>query len=97
MAQYFRAADELNGVLLNEAGKAHFNKQLAIDIFSGSVSVAHKYASEELLQWWRENGRETLASFRFGMYGWEQDRKAAQTARNLGYQRGSRDRDRSNF
>jgi hypothetical protein len=97
MAQYFRAVEDLNGVLLNEIGKAHHNKQLAIDIFSGSATIAQKYASEELLQWWRENGRETLASFRFGMYGWEQDRKAAMTARNLGYQRGSRDRDRSNF
>lgn len=100
MSQYSQALNDLNGVLLNEAGKAYARgaggSDLEINLFSGSSSIARKYASEELLQWWAENGRETLGSFRFGMYGWENDRKAAQRVRNLGYQRGQIARDRSN-
>jgi hypothetical protein len=67
-----------------------------MNIFSGSATIARKYASEELLQWWRENGRETLGSFRYRMYGWDNDRKAAQTVRTLGYERGGVS-DRSNI
>lgn len=99
MSQYSRALDDLNGVLLNAAGKAHARGaggfDLSMNIFSGSAVTARKYASEELLRWWEENGRETLGSFRYKMYGWETDRKAAQTVRNLGYERGRAFRDRS--
>lgn len=101
MAQYSRALDDLNGVLLNEAGKAHVratgNFDLGMNIFTGSAITARKYASEELLRWWEEQGRETLGSFRYKMYGWNTDRKAAQTVRNFGYERGQAFRDRSQF
>jgi hypothetical protein len=100
MSQYDKALEDLNGVLLNEVGKAHSratgNFDLEMNIFSGSATIARKYASEELLQWWRENGRETLGSFRYRMYGWDNDRKAAQTVRTLGYERGGVS-DRSNI
>jgi len=100
MAQYSRALDDLNGVLLNAAGKARaraLGQDLEIDIFTGSAVTARKYASEELLRWWEEQGRETLGSFRYKMYGWNTDRKAAQTVRNMGYERGQAFRDRSTF
>jgi hypothetical protein len=99
MAQYYRALEDLNGVLLNEKGKAHAratgNFDLEMNIFTGSAITARKYASEELLRWWEEQGRETLGSFRYKMYGWSTDRKAAQTVRNMGYERGQAFRDRS--
>ena len=100
MSQYKKALNDLNGVLLNDAGKAYARgaggSDLEINLFSGSATIARKYASEELLQWWLENGRETLGSFRYRMYGWDYDRKAAQTVRSLGYERGQIARDRSN-
>jgi hypothetical protein len=101
MAQYSRALDDLNGVLLNAKGKAHARSaggsDLEMNIFMGSAASGRKYASEELLRWWEEQGRETLGSFRYKMYGWSTDRKAAQTVRNLGYERGQAFRDRSTF
>ena len=101
MSQYSRALDDLNGVLLNSAGKAHARagggSDLEMNIFMGSAKTGRKYASEELLRWWEEQGRETLGSFRYKMYGWNTDRKAAQTVRNLGYERGQAFRDRSQF
>jgi hypothetical protein len=101
MAQYSRALDDLNGVLLNAKGKAHAQAaggfDLSMNIFSGSAVTARKYASEELLGWWEEQGRETLGSFRYKLYGWDTDRKAAQTVRNMGYERGQAFRDRSQF
>jgi hypothetical protein len=101
MSQYNRALDDLNGVLLNAKGKAHARgaggSDLEMNIFRGSAATGRKYASEELLRWWEEQGRETLGSFRYKMYGWSNDRKAAQTVRNLGYERGQAFRDRSQF
>jgi len=101
MAQYSRALDDLNGVLLNAEGKAHARaaggSDLEMNIFMGSATTARKYASEELLRWWEEQGRETLGSFRYKMYGWNTDRKAAMTVRNMGYERGQAFRDRSTF
>lgn len=101
MSQYNRALDDLNGVLLNKAGKEHARglggSDLEMNIFTGSAVTGRKYASEELLRWWEEQGRETLGSFRYKMYGWDTDRKAAQTVRNMGYERGQAFRDRSNF
>lgn len=101
MAQYNRALDDLNGVLLNEKGKA-FSRgaggyDTEMNIFTGSAVTARKYASEELLAWWEEQGRETLGSFRYKMYGWSTDHKAAMTVRNMGYERGQAFRDRSTF
>jgi hypothetical protein len=101
MSQYNRALDDLNGVLLNAKGKAHARgaggSDLEMNIFTGSAVTGRKYASEELLRWWEEQGRETLGSFRYKMYGWGTDRKAAQTVRNMGYERGQAFRDRSQF
>ena len=90
MSQYSKALDELNGVLLNDAGKAHArssNPDLEWQIFRGPWQVANKYASEELQQWWRENGRETMQSFRYGMYQWGADSAAAQNVRLRGHSR----------
>lgn len=99
MTQYSKALDDTNGVLLNKAGRAAAknNPDLEMNIFSGQIGVARKYASEELLQWWTENGRETLASFRYKLLGRPGDKWAADNVRKFGYERGQAFRDRSQF
>jgi hypothetical protein len=91
MAQYQRALDDTNGVLLNKAGQEYARstgpRDLEYQIFHGPWQVANKYASEELQQWWRENGRETMQSFRYGMYQWDADRAAAENVKLRGHSR----------
>lgn len=63
-AQYERAHEELNGVLLNRRGR-----EAGIDpysLFMGSELRAVKYASWELVAWWHEdsdNHRPTVEHF----------------------------------
>jgi hypothetical protein len=100
--QYNKALNDLNGVLLNEQGKAHARSghpDLESEIFRGPIQVANRYASEELQQWWRENGRETGQSFRYGMYQWPTDQAAFQAVQSRGHGgRGQATRnDRSQF
>jgi len=59
--QYERALQECNGVLVN-----HLGRSKGIDgytLFSGQLSRALKYASEELIAYWAHNRRLTLAQF----------------------------------
>ena len=89
-AQYKRALEDLNGVLLNEEGHRHareHNWNLEIDIFTCHWPTAQRFASEELLQWWQENGRETLLSFRWQMHGWPSDRKHHLRVQRRGHSR----------
>lgn len=58
---YRRASDDLGGVLLNREAR-----ERGIDswsLFIGSRRRAERWASEELIAWWRENGRMTYAEF----------------------------------
>lgn len=90
MSQYSKALEDLNGVLLNEAGKAYARSGhtgLEYQIFRSPWSQAQKYASEELKQWWLENGRETHSSFRYGLNHWSVDRAAAQAVAARGHSR----------
>lgn len=81
-AQYFKAEEDL-GFLVNKKGQAKGID--AYSLFSGPISRARKYGSEELQAWFTQNGRQTLASFRHQMLGWESDRKAAQNSRVEGF------------
>lgn len=97
MSQYNKALDDTNGNLLNKEGRAAAkdNYDLSMNIFSGQITTAQKYASEELMQWWRENGRETLGSFRYKMLGRASDKWYADNVRKYGFERGQAFRDRS--
>lgn len=60
-AAFLRASRELRGELLNAHGRA-----LRIDpysLFMGNAARATCYASEELIAWWAEQGRPTVAAF----------------------------------
>lgn len=97
--QYNRALDETNGNLFNAANHAAAKKRGydEIDLFSGPYRIAKKYASEELLQFWEREGRETLGSFRYKLLGRPSDLKAAQTVAREGLGRKAASYDRSNL
>lgn len=58
---YDKALNGTGGVLLNKEGRAlHLD---GYDLMRGSKSRAMKYASEELLAWWEEHPRLSLAEF----------------------------------
>lgn len=63
-AQYERACAELRGELLNRRGQAEHIE--AYSLFIGPYSRAVAYASEDLIRWWAEDGknrRQTVAEF----------------------------------
>jgi len=58
---YWQALEATRGVLVNAAGRA-----LHIDgytLFVSNRTYSEKYASEELLDWWRTNPRLTQKQF----------------------------------
>lgn len=78
-AKYLAAEEATNGHMLNARGLA-----LGIDpytLFSGPARRATAYGSDELLSWFRENGRLTFKSFRHALLGWASDSGAARNAR----------------
>lgn len=82
-AQYRNMQNELS-FTLNEEGKRKGIDDFSL--FSGPVSRAKKYGSEELQSWFARNGRQTLGSFRHGLFGWSSDAKAAQSVRLEGFE-----------
>lgn len=62
-AQYERAVAELRGELLNRRGIDHHVDPYSL--FMGPTARAEAYASEELIEWWRDprHGRWTLSAF----------------------------------
>lgn len=82
-AQYAKCESELS-FMLNKEGQAKGVDTFSL--FSGPVSRAKKYGSEELQAWFAANGRHTLASYRFAMFNWDSDRKAATNARLEGFE-----------
>lgn len=84
--QYQTALEELNGVLFNS--KFHDlarEKGISEDsLFTGPFHVANKYASDELREWWRLNGRETQTSYRYQALGRPSDYKAWQAVQKQG-------------
>lgn len=82
-AQYAKCESELS-FMLNKQGQAKGVDTFSL--FSGSVSRAKKYGSDELQSWFAANGRHTLASYRFAMFNWNSDRKAATNVRLEGFE-----------
>lgn len=77
--QYTRAEIATNGQFLNAQGRAAGID--SYELFRGPVSRVKKYGSDELQSFFGQNGRHTLASFRYTMYHWHSDRKAYENAR----------------
>lgn len=59
--QYNRALEECGGVLVNRLGKTKGID--GYELFTGPLTRAKKYASEELLAYWSHNRRMTSAEF----------------------------------
>ena len=86
-SQYAKCESELS-FHLNEKGRA-----AGVDVmglFSGPVSRVKKYGSEELNAWFAVNGRHTLGSFRYAMFGWDSDFKASYRNRTQGWEHANR-------
>ena len=72
---YLEAEKATRGHMLNRAGQ-----QAGIDpltLFTGPVSRARRYASEDLMRWWRNNKRMNLTEFRAQVLRRDRDRAAA--------------------
>lgn len=82
-SQYAKCESELS-FMLNKKGQAAGVDSFSL--FSGPVSRAKKYGSEELQAWFAANGRHTLASYRHVLFGWNSDRKAANNVRTEGFE-----------
>ncbi|WP_026821103.1 hypothetical protein [Arthrobacter castelli] len=83
-AQFDAAMEHTNGNFLNREGAAKGVD--ALSLFSGPVSRAKKYGSEELQAFFGMKGRHTLASFRYGLFQWRTDQKAAVSAKTEGFE-----------
>ncbi|MYR46603.1 phage capsid protein [Streptomyces sp. SID5910] len=59
--QMLAAHDACNGYLLNKAASLAGHSPLAL--FSGPARIAYARASDELKEWWEQNGRLTQAEF----------------------------------
>lgn len=58
---YAQAVEGTCGVLVNKNGRAeHID---GYDLFTGPRVRAHKYASEELIEWWKSHPRLSLEEF----------------------------------
>lgn len=77
-AQYLTALEDLNGVLFNKKNLVLAREKGITEdqLFSGPFHVANKYASDELREWWRANGRQTQTSYRYQALGRPSDYKA---------------------
>lgn len=60
-AAYNKALEETGGVLVNNEGRSqHID---GLDLFTGPVARAHRYASWELVEHWEVTPRLTLRAF----------------------------------
>jgi hypothetical protein len=78
---YLQAEKATRGNMLNKRGKTDGVDPLTL--FTGPVSRARRYASEELMRWWSTNGRMNLTQFRAEVLGGAKDRAAAKKTRQL--------------
>lgn len=75
---YFVAEDATRGTLVNNAGRAAGIDPMTL--FTGGEARARKYASDELLAWWDDYGRLSLADFRASLLGGKmRERTGAET------------------
>jgi hypothetical protein len=73
--RYAQAEADTRGHLLNSAGKSI--RMDPVMLFSGPLATARKYASEDLLRWWSDNGRMTYTQFKAQVLGRRADTAAA--------------------
>lgn len=78
---YLQAEKATRGHMLNKRGQADGVDPLTL--FTGPISRARRYASEELMRWWSTNGRMNLTQFRAEVSGGAKDRAAAKKTRQL--------------
>lgn len=76
---YLQAEKATRGHMLNKRGQADGVDPLTL--FTGPLSRARRYASEELMRWWSTNGRMNLTQFRAEVLGGAKDRAAATKTR----------------
>lgn len=73
--QYLDAESATRGHMLNAAGQSAGIDP--VELFSGRTDIARKYASEDLLRWFADNGRMTFAEFKAQTLGRQSDKTAA--------------------
>lgn len=97
--QMAKALDDLNGVFFNRANHAEARQRGFTEetLFTAPWQVANKYASDELKDWWLQNGRESLKSYRYKITQNQSDKWAADAVRKRGHETGQAKRDRSIF
>lgn len=78
---YLQAEKATRGNMLNRAGKTARIDPL--ELFTGPVSRARRYASEELMRWWARNERLNFTQFRAQVLGRAGDVAAAEKTRLL--------------
>jgi hypothetical protein len=78
---YLQAEKATRGHMLNKRAQADGVDPLTL--FTGPISRARRYASEELMRWWSTNGRMNLTQFRAEVVGGAKDRAAAKKTRQL--------------
>lgn len=61
--QYDKALEDCCGVLVNKLGLSEGIQSESL--FTGHLSRAKKYASEELIQWWEEHPRMTMTDYEY--------------------------------
>ena len=85
--QYSKALDETAGNFFNKRFEAEAKRKgiTSEDLFMGPVATAQKYASEELIAWWEENGRHTKGSFRYTTLQRPRDRKRWEQVQAAGF------------
>ncbi len=97
---YARALDATAGNFISRkmAEEAKRRGITSESLFTGPVATAKKFASEELIAFWEENGRQTFTSYRYHMFHAPSDAKAAEVVRRSGFQGTlGATRDRSTF
>lgn len=77
--QWLAAEAGTSGNMLNAAGRAAGVD--VVELFSGPVARARKYASEELLRWWAANGRLNFTEFKAQVLQRQSDIAAAERTR----------------
>jgi hypothetical protein len=77
--RYVQAEDDTRGHMLNAAGLAA--EVDPYSLFHGPARRAAKYASRELLDWWKENSRVTWIEFKAQRLGRPSDIRAAAAAK----------------
>lgn len=85
---YARALDHTAGnfIKASMAEEARRRGITSESLFTGPVATARKFASEELIAYWEQYGRQTFTSYRYHMFHMPADAKAAEVVRRAGFQ-----------